>query len=124
MNNTSDIKLLPCPCCGGEAVYDQLDMSTGMSDDTVVRLRSWVMCAVCGLLADSDDVGRSNPIAVWNNRVANQSNRSDALPYPGMKEAFEMYAGQDWDDPLWRSEVSTWAAAWKRSSDFTKNNLS
>ena len=34
-------------------------------------------------------------------------------PYPGMATAFELYYGQSWADPGWRTEAATWAAAWK-----------
>ncbi|MGN6518681.1 MAG: hypothetical protein ACTHK2_04565 [Dokdonella sp.] len=37
-------------------------------------------------------------------------NRAD--PLPGMISAFETHFGQSWTDGDWRSEASTWAAAW------------
>lgn len=55
----SDLKLLPCPCCGSD------DVSFGRVEDS----RSWVICGTCGLNANSlDTLPEAGPVAVWNTR--------------------------------------------------------
>lgn len=46
-------------------------------------------------------------------RLSGAMQRADVEgPLPGMISAFEAHFGQEWVDPDWRGETSTWAAAW------------
>jgi len=45
--------------------------------------------------------------------AAASSEQQNSVPYPGMREAFEIHYGQSFVDRDWRRESSVWAAAWK-----------
>ena len=66
----------------------------------------------CGSDSDSAALYKARKVAAGIPPSPRNLNDSDS-PYPGMADAFERHFGQSWTDPGWRSEASTWAAAWK-----------
>ncbi len=67
--------LLPCPCCGGIALF-------GQWLDTLDPNATWIECTTCELMTDS--VHHEDPIeamrlaaAIWNKRVPNNADVVD-----------------------------------------------
>jgi len=67
----------------------------------------------CGSDSDSAALYKARRVAINGTPPTPRNLDDSGSPYPGMAAAFEKHFGQSWTDPDWRSEVSTWAAAWK-----------
>ena len=65
----SDLNLLPCPFCGGEAEYERIG---------TLRYSTIVVCTDCGARHESGDAGEIAGVS-WNNRPAENKIKADAV---------------------------------------------
>ena len=76
--DTSDVELLPCPCCGGKAKFDchlhiepLIDENGAYVDYEDMYYWEYVCCTECGLEIRSDDEDEAEGITIqkWNRRT-------------------------------------------------------
>lgn len=81
---TDDIKLLPCPFCGGEAEMDAhqyyLNITTGHPGDRIA-----IYCTECGAdmgicREDVHDITPEQVADMWNRRAAVEADRQRSMP--------------------------------------------
>lgn len=103
-------ELLPCPFCGGEAIYEVVgELHTG-----------WVTCRQCSGCVD-EVMPKAEAIASWNRRTPRYSHRNGETQLPDITDAHYWYEVADSDPELEESGI-VHVDDWGRVRDTFYNN--